>query len=436
MKIAWSAGLVAATVAGAVEPGVLELPFLRADRQAREIRIEARATGVDASTQAEFFLIATNSGHDYESIAVVKARPSHVHKALEFIGIPAGRPVDPKALRFWPRGERVIGELEWREGGSSTGELRRVRLERTLIDTRTGRPLPEDGFVFTGSVHVPDAAGTGTVYAADEFEPNSIASAFNLEATVLDVPRKGGQNALYDYQVVNPAHVLPKDLPLTVVLRPEPRTNGTPRVADLDLVVEPPTADGKPASLTLREPKGASRLERGSATDAAGVLDGLSAAGHDVHLTIRVAPAVPLGALAPFGEAIAVFTDRHGARIESPPEGQLYYRAFSPDPAFRSRAERPSQPWELRFNRGDAGGWSARLAKVENTRSVLTDEPTFRVEEFPANTPPALRKALDEHGPGLPVILVFAPPSMAYGDLMAFLGPLMTTHPVVHLFIE
>ena len=308
MKSAWLAGLVLGAAAVAAEPKVLELPFLKADRESREIRIEARATGVDAKTQAEFFLIATNSGHDYESIAVVKARPSHVHQALEFIGVPAGKPVDPKALRFWPRGERVIGEIEWREGG--TGTPQRVRLERTLIDTRTGRPLPEDGLVFTGSARVPDAAGTGTVYAADEFEPNSIASAFNLEATVLDIPRKGGQNALYDYQVVNPAHVLPKDLPLTVVLRPEPRTNGTARVADLDLVIGPPRPEGRGVQLTLRDPKGAVCVGGGTADDVARALDELAAAARDAHLTVRVEPGVPVGALAPAGEAIAAFTDR------------------------------------------------------------------------------------------------------------------------------
>ncbi len=434
MKIAWIAGLLVAAASAAAEPKVLELPFLKADRGTREVRIEARACGVDAKTQAEFFLIATNSGHDYESIAVVKARPSHVHQALEFIGLPAGKPVDPKALRFWPRGERVIGEIEWREGG--TGTPRRVRLESTLIDTRTGRPLPEDGLVFTGSARVPDAAGTGVVYAADEFEPNSVASAFNLETTVLDIPRRGGQNALFDYQVVNPAHVLPKDLPVTVVLRPEPRPDATPRVADLDLVLAPPAAAGQGLRFTLRDPKGAARVDGGTADDVARALDGLLAAARDPHLTVRVAPDVAVGLLAPVGGAVAAFTERHGARVESPPEGQLYYRAFSPDPSFRSRAERPSQPWELRFSARGPGAWTARLAKVENTRTVLTDEPTFRVEEFPADTPAALRKALDDHGPGLPVVLVFAPPAMTYGDLMTFLGPVVKTHPVVHLFTE
>ncbi|MBU4460556.1 MAG: hypothetical protein KJ579_08315, partial [Verrucomicrobia bacterium] len=322
------------------------------------------------------------------------------------------------------------------DGGTPTGELRRVRLERTLIDTRTGRPLPEDGLVFTGSSRAPAASGTGTVYAADEFEPNSIASAFNLEATVLDIPRRGGQNALYDFQVVNPAHVLPRDLAVTVVLRPEPRTNGVPRVTDLDLAIEPPAAEGQAARLKLRAAAGMARIEHDNTEEVAMSLDEIVASGRDPHLTVRVGPTVPLGSLKTLGDVIAGLTDNHNARIEPPPEGQIYYRAFTPDPTFRSRSERPSQPWELRFDRTAGGKWTARLAKVENIREVVTDTPTFKVTEFPADSAAALRKALDEQGPGLPVILVFTPAAMTYGDLLAFLGPVLKTHPVIHLFTD
>lgn len=437
MKHAWIAGVVlAAAAAAAAEPKVLELPFLKADREAREVRIEGRATGIESPTQAEFFLIATNSGHDYEAIVVVKARPSHVHQALEFIGMTPGKPVESKALRFWPRGERVLGEIEWRDGGTPTGALRRVRIEHTVIDTRTGRPLPADGLVFTGSTRAPAASGTGTVYAADEFEPNSIASAFNLEATVLDIPRRGGQNALYDYQVVNPACTLPREAAVTVILRPEPRTNGVPRVTALDLAIEPPAAEGQAAQLRLRAAAGTAKIEHDNTGEIATSLDAIVASGRDPHLTVRVEPSVPLGSLKTLGSVIADLTDRHSARIEPPAEGQIYYRAFTPDPTFRSRSERPSQPWELRFDRTAGGTWTARLAKVENTREIVTDTPTFKVTEFPADSAAALRKALDDNGPGLPVVLVFAPAAMTYGDLMTFLGPVLTTHPVIHLFTD
>ena len=45
-----------------------------------------------------------------------------------------------------------------------------------------------------------------------------------------------------------------------------------------------------------------------------------------------------------------------------------------------------------------------------------------------------LRTLIDEHGPGLPVILVFAEPAVTHGELMRMLSPVMSTHGTVHVF--
>jgi hypothetical protein len=36
----------------------------------------------------------------------------------------------------------------------------------------------------------------------------------------------------------------------------------------------------------------------------------------------------------------------------------------------------------------------------------------------------------------LPVLLVFAPPSLRYGDLMSFVGPMLGTHSMVFVYLE
>lgn len=427
-------------LARATESSVLELPHARADRAAREVRIEARATGIEGRTQAEFFLIATNSGHDYEAVAVSLARPSDVHRALEFIGLQPGRPIDPKALRFWPRGERVIAEFEWREGGETSGPPRRTRMEETLLDLRTGRPLPADGLVFVGSARVPAPDGTGTVvYAADEIEPHSIASAFNLETTVLDIPRRGSQSALYDYQIVNPDLVWTAATPLTVVLRPEPRPAGDSRIVDLDLTVRP-AADGSTSDPFLtrltRQPDGTAVAD-GTPSAVQAAIESTAARDHDVHLTIRLNDTLALSHLRAVGEWLAAVAEHPNVRVEPPPQGQLYYRALAPDPALRDRAERPSQPWELRLQPSQKdGGWKAVLSRVEPGRDILTDAPTFVSMDFEADTPAALRARLDEHGPGLRVIVVYAPGRMSFGDMMKFVAPLTATHPVIHVFAD
>ncbi len=427
------AALASMRVLAETEPTQLVLPHLVADRAAKEVRIEARATGVQGHTQTEFFLIATNSGHDYEAIAVCMARPSDVHRALEFIGLQPGRPVDPEAIRLWPRGPRVWCEIEWK---LPTGGVRRVRIEETVLDTRTGQPLPKTGLVFVGSKWIPAPDGTGKVYAADVEEPNSIASAFNLSTTVLDIPRRGAQGALYDYQVANPATVMPEGTPVTVVMRPEPRPDGTPRARDLDLHVSAgPQPDAHP-EFRLCEGVPLRELAKGKLTDIVPSIQTLAERGHDLHLTVRVAPDTPVARLRAIGALVGVLAEHPDVRIEPPPPGQLFYRAFTPDPDFRDRAQRPSQPWELRFQRTSEGQWRAILTQVELGRDILTDQPRFYTTDYPADTPEELRRHLDAHGPGLRVIVVFAPGPMKFGDMMRFLAPLTATHPVVHVYEE
>lgn len=426
------AWLVGAVYAAEITATVWRAPFVIADRHRREVRVEARATGITGGTLCEFFLIATNSGHDYEAIAVSLARPSDVHRALEFIGISPGRPVNAKELRFWPRGERVIAELEWVDPAAPDGPPRRVRLEETLVDTRTGQPLPTDGLVFVGSTRVPVENGTGTVYAADEMEPNSIASAFNLETTVLDIPRRGTQSALYDYQIANSNYVWSKGTPLLVVMRPEPRAEGRPRIHDLVLMIG--TTNGR-LTIALRETTTATPLAS-SLQEVEHRLRELGAAAFDAHIDVRIEPTTPVRDLRSLGEVVARLAELPAVRIEPPSSGQLYYRAFNPDPSLRRREDRPSQPWELYFRAGDPGKWTAVLVTVRPGRDILTNEPTFFTREYPATTPEELRSRLTEEGPGLPIVVVFAPAPMTYGELMEFVGPLMTTHPVIHVFSE
>ena len=427
--------LLAAAAAAAADSNVLSLPGVTADRTAQTVRVRARATGVAPNAQAEFLLIAPNSGHDYESIAVAEAKAADIHRALEFLGVNPGRPVDPMKLHFWPRGERVRVDFEWKPAGAATACC--VRAEETILDRRTGRPLPAEGFVFTGSEWLAAEGATNAAreYAADTLEPNSIVSLFNLGGSVFDIPRRGTQGELYDYQVANPAHAFPTNAPLEVVFRPEPRSNGVPRAADVTLAVEPPAAGAPGLRYGLRD-AGGRALSAGPALDmAATALDALAAQGREPFVTVRIDSAVRLAQLGGLGEAVVALVERHGARIEPPPEGQLYYKAFAPDPTMRDRAERIAQPWELRV-RAEGGAVTGVLTKIERNRDLVTDQPTFETKDFPCGSPAALRAALDRNGPGLPVIIVYAPAAMAYGELASFLRPALPTHPVIHVFAE
>jgi hypothetical protein len=73
-----------------------------ADRKAKRVFVDVQTTGVEANKPIEFLAIADNSGHGYESFLMSFAAPSAVHRALEFIGMKPGRPINPAKLQFWP----------------------------------------------------------------------------------------------------------------------------------------------------------------------------------------------------------------------------------------------------------------------------------------------------------------------------------------------
>ncbi len=402
-------------------------PGVKADRAAREVRIEARATGIRNKVPTEFFLIYRDSGHGYEAIAVTDAKPSDIHQALEFIGLQPGRPVDPAAFRFHPRGPRV--DL-WFETQEKDGP-RRIRVEDTIMDRRTTKGLPPEGFVFTGSVRVPRQDDpTKTDYAADVYEPNSIVSAYNLRGTVLDIPREGSQGALYDFQFVNDQSLFATNAPLTVIARPAPEVREVE--VEVSLVRAPadqPDAVEAVLSGPVVKPEAALK-----GADLTAALDVLQKDGRLVFLTLCIARGTPLNAL---GGAVAWMDPliKKGFALEPPPPGELYYKAFAPNPKWRDRANRPGQPWELRLRETD-GKVSGTLVKVEEDRDLLTQKIVYKTQEFPVATPEALRAALDQHGPGLRVMLISAPATMTYGVLADFVRPALTTHSTVYIFPE
>lgn len=413
----------------------LELPGVVADRTARTVRIEARACGVAAGTTTEFYLIAPNSGHNYESVAVSRAKALDVRRALEFIGLPAGRPVNPDLLHFWPRGEAVNAFVEWTDAtaGATNAGPQRMKLEDTIVDKRTGKPA-SGGFLFTGSVE--ETVDGRRVFAADEYEPNSIVSAYNLAATVLDIPRRGSQAELYDYQVANPEHLFKADTPLTIVLEPASPPGAPSKPLDLDLVIRAPAdAAADVPRFTLGAPKAPPLLENGSFSALQEALARAAGADRLPFLTVRIEDDVRLRLLKDLPPSLGLLVEQQGARIEPAPTGHLYYLAFAPNPAFRERGERPRHPWELRLKAGDKG-LEGTLVKVENTRDLLTDDPTFKVTEFKVATPAELRATVEREGRGLAVMLVFAPPSLTYGEVAAFLRPVLDTHPIIHLFMD
>ena len=416
---------------------ILILPGLIADRRQKRVQVFAEATGIEPGVIVEFLLIDAASSKGYEALLWSHARPSHIHRALEFIGIQPGAPFRPGQLRFWPKGERVLA------GIGAVGQVGRIPLESLIVNKSAGRSLPAAGFVFTGSMMVQQSEmPVEKAYAADVLEPRSIASIYNDSTAVLDVPRRAPQHLVYGKQLVAPACQFGKNELLTITFEPEYK-DGRKRVVDVSLSVAPAkeTTTNSPIEYELADANGRPLTERRALPDVLGVFGAMKRDGHDLFVSVRFSAELNLEAVRGICRLLQAIDTERGIRIEPPSEDQLYYEAFLPDYGLLDRERRIADPWEVHLASDSVGALSAELTRHES--KFVDGERLATVETNGVSSGKALRKHLDAEDarrksagqrPGPGVLLVFADSELSYGLLVEFLAPAMKTHKVVHVF--
>ncbi len=452
INAAWVAARYQADLAAhGADPDRLVRPGLIADRTARTVRLWADATGIGVHDPLEFLLIGESSGHSYESIAVSHAAPSALDEALRFIGLTPGRGPAPQTFVFWPRGERVRLTVARQDpDDAATGSPPPIPVERLLWNTRANTPVPDGtGFVFLGAGWVPARDPQAPpVFVPDVRDPRSLVSLYNAAYTVLDVPRAAPQGTVYGQQAANPAHLLPAGALLVFTLTPERPPDAPPRVRDLTLHIHPPLPDAA-------RPGEARFAWSGPATDppseplrTAGEVEADAARwvaeGADLHTAIRFDRDLRLDE----ARAVSLWletVDREDAlRIEPPPAGQLFYRAFNPNPENRRREDRVAQPFELHLALPGAPADTnapaetpapAWLAHLEEVWSEDRLDPQLVVTESPVADPDTLTATLAGLA-GLPVILVYAPAELTVGAVLDWVMPQQATHPLVHVYLD
>jgi len=111
----------------------------------------------------------------HETVVTVDVKPSDVHKALESLGLKAGKPA------YGEEGEAEGPELKLSlelPGGKV------VPIEKTLVDKKTGKAMPALKWRFTGSaIKQPDPNKPDKVYGADE--ANNLITIFPVTADVV-----------------------------------------------------------------------------------------------------------------------------------------------------------------------------------------------------------------------------------------------------------
>ena len=428
------------------DTNILVLPGLVANKRKQRVEVTAESAGLKEGAPCEFTVVGETSQHAYEALLISFAQPSAVHQALKFIGKEPGEPVDPEALRFWARGECFQLSI-------LRGDEPPIRLEKLFVDRRTGKTLPESGFRFIGSRMAPAPNDPGKkAYAADVYQPMAIVSLFNSTYSVLEVPYTADKGGVYQNTSINPEQKLDDDGLLTLVI--EPLNKGDARRAK-DLVLEVQAAQpAAPASVT-----GLQRLNCLSfqLKDAATVLNHkpnlssvmeslapLDRKRNDYFLTVRFGDEIDLGSAQELAKILAIIDCERGVRVEPPPTNQLYYKAFMPDRELLDREARFYHPWELALSEKD-GDVSGRLLRINSVYRNGATKSELEITEVPLASPQEFRKELEAEAERTkkaktmakpPVIMVFAPASLKYGQLMKFLELALPTHKTIHVYVD
>lgn len=416
----------------------LVLPGILADRKDRSVAIMAEATGLSAGEAIEFLLVSSKSSHGYEAMLWAHARPSDVHRALEFIGLKAGAPVNPQAMRFWASGDRISVTVSEKNGSSE------IPIEELIVNAESGEVLPEEGFIFTGSMRIASREDPSVMlYAADEYDPRSVASIYNEPCAVLDVPRQVSQTESYGSQVVNSEYVMQHGMLLTVMMRPaDPEGKTRPREFKLEIGVSSSVTNGPVCRLTEKDKEPLS--ESPSMKPVLEKLVAFREQGEAPYVETWFGPSTAVSEVTKAAAMLAMMDSMGMIRLQPPAEGQLFCRAFVPDRQWINPEGRPSQPWELHL-REEEGGVTGMLVRHEPVWRQDRVEPDYRRVTKPAASPQALAEALaadremrsQNNDYSVPsVLLVYVPGRMPYDQVVTFASAVKETHGTVYVFTE
>jgi len=307
-----------------------------------------------------------------------------------------------------------------------------VPLESLLMDAATKAPRKPEGLIWIGGSWNADR----TTNAVDVSGPGSIVPSYNEVISLFDVPRREPQADVYESRLAGTNAPAKPFLPADILFRCERRPEGLSarRVRDVALRL---SADG----LSI---DGAAAVPPAEALKALHAM--VSDLRQDPYITFSWEPSLSCADVRAAAQLLAMIdSEEQGLRVDRPPEGLPYFRAFLPQEAWRDRSRRFSQPCELRFPVPDAASSNAAPAEAAAPKLIAITEhwkdesltPDLTFEEFEVPTAAAFSEKLKEKAPpDLPALLVFVPGSLPWSSLAPYLDAARATHPVVQIFID
>ncbi len=351
-----------------------------ADTAAHSVRFLVEATGLDKSEPVEFFAIGPLSDRAYESMFVTVPSPAAIASALERVGVPRGAPPDITGARLWPAGEKLtLTATLLSTNGPASAPLAFSELLEDVAAKEEGAVLNAP-FLYTGG----ERDASGAVVASTNI-PCAVFALYNHAPSLLLLNGQFAQSTTYGRFHAKKAY---------------------------------PT--GTLFEMTLRWDGRKSVLHRDITFNVASMKDQLTALradaeSHDLFVIPSFGEGTTVEEAMSISKALSII-DGNGVKVDAPPKGQFFFRAFLPDPAWRERAGRIFQPFEVHV----AADGAKTFVFVEEDWSGDGLDPVLT----PKTTPfadwkelPGLIAKVGESGAKIKVMFIFTPKATKVSDL-------------------
>ena len=347
------------------------------DVAARTVRILVEATGLGPADTAEFFAIGPLSDRSYESFFVTVASPAAIAEAIERAGVPRGVPPDIAGARLWPCGEKLTLTAT-SVPTNAPGGSRSCATALSFPDLLTDTAEKEEGAILRAPVVYTGGArdAGGAVVAATNI-PCAVFALYSHSPSLLQLNGQFDQSTVYGRFHAKKAYPVGSLFELTL------RWDGRTTVLHRDVAL---------TGSTLKEQLTSLRAD---------------AAAHDLFVRLSFGEGVTVGEAAEIASALSL-VDGKGLKMDGPPPGHFFFRAFLPDPAWRARPGRIFQPFEVHV----AADGAKKFIFIEEDWSGEGLDPVLKPHETPLADWAELPKLIAQtgnQGAKINVLFQFAP---------------------------
>ena len=161
----------------------------------------------------------------------------------------------------------------------------------------------------------------------------------------------------------------------------------------------------------------------------------LSAGIEEVFVTVHPDNSTPLDSLQKMARLLNTLDNEKGIRIDAPPPGEPYFKAFIPNEQHRNRENRPEQAGELHLHTS-SGITTGELVWVDRAWKGDDSTPIFSETRIAITSPKALSATFAAKSEPPAVMLVFAPGTLRYGVLRDYIAPMLQRKMILYIFTD